>query len=62
MPENENYILPSTTIIPFPEDLLAQVDEYALKVESEYPGTSMKRSGVIRRLLELALRLETEDK
>ena len=55
MAKRANHAARGRILVPFPEELLAQADEDALKVESEDPGTLTKRSGVIRRLVELAL-------
>ena len=45
----------------FPEELLEQIDETALKLERQYPGLRMKRSGLIRMLIEQALKQLPEE-
>ena len=55
MAKRENYIAPTRTLGPYPEEILVQADEYALKIGTEVLGM---RGGTIRRLLELALTLD----
>ena len=58
MVKRANHAARGRILVPFPEELLVQADEDALKVESEVPGTFTKRNGAIRRLVKLALSLE----
>ena len=55
MAKRENYITPTRTFCPYPEEILVQADEYALKIGTEVLGM---RGGTIRRLLEFALTLD----
>jgi len=56
MAKRANHVARGRILVPFPEELLVQADENAIRVESETPGTT--RNGAIRRLVEAALRLE----
>jgi len=40
----------------FTEELIQQIDETASKLERQFPGIHLKRSGVIRVLIEQALK------
>ena len=49
--KRQNYVTPTRTPGPYPEELMLQADEHALEVVPEVLRT---RSGAIRRLVELA--------
>ena len=53
--KRENYIIPTRTDCPYPEEILVQADEYALKIGPDVLGM---RGGTIQRLLELELTLD----
>ncbi len=55
MARRDNYITPTRTLGPYPEELLVQADEHALEIGPDVLGM---RSGAIRRLVELALTLD----